>query len=142
MQVRVAEPQTRAVWLTQPEQKSSVLHEEHTRKLIALQQKTSTSPFSIVHRLSLARAYRDLGYPDLAVGDAYKALLLVDEVAEDGEYYDEALIAATLDYVSEQLASASIEDSANNASFPADMVINWVRTICLKKAYVTMYCSF
>lgn len=36
--------------------------------------------------------YDALGYPDLAAGDAYKALLLVDEVTDEtGEYHDQAL---------------------------------------------------
>lgn len=112
--------------------------EERTQTLIALQQKTSTAPYSILHRLSLARAYRDLGYPDLAIGDAYKALLLVDEVIENGEYHEEALDAATLDYVSEQLASTILEDSGSEMPHTADMAISWVQRICLNQAYVKM----
>lgn len=50
-----------------------------------------------MHRIRLAEAYKHLGYPDLAAGDAYKALLLVDEIVEDGEYHDEVLEAALED---------------------------------------------
>ncbi|KAF2856735.1 hypothetical protein T440DRAFT_6980 [Plenodomus tracheiphilus IPT5] len=116
-------------------QNSSVLRAERIRKLIALQQRTSTAPYSIVHRLKLAQAYRDLGYPDLAVGDAYKALLLVDEVLEDGEYHEEALDAARLDYASEQLACASIEDSGNDTDPLSSNVTDWAKGTCLKEAY-------
>jgi len=119
-------------------QTDSVLLEERTQTLIALQQKTSTAPYSILHRLSLARAYRDLGYPDLAIGDAYKALLLVDEVIENGEYHEEALDAATLDYVSEQLASTILEDSGSEMPHTADKAISWVQRICLNQAYTLL----
>lgn len=79
-----------------------------TENLVALQHTTPEQPYSILHRLKLARAYKDLGYPDLAAGDAYKALILVDELAEEGEYHDEALEAAQADLVPEKLADLSI----------------------------------
>lgn len=71
----------------------------HTRlgELLDLQNKTPHQPYSIIHRLNLARAYHDLGYPELAASDAYKALLLVDEVSEEAEFHDEALEAALTD---------------------------------------------
>jgi hypothetical protein len=66
-------------------------------ELLDLQQHTPNQPYSIVHRLKLAKTYRDLRYPDLAVSDAYKALLLIDEVVEQGEYHEEAVEAALKD---------------------------------------------
>jgi hypothetical protein len=66
-------------------------------ELLELRQRTSDQPYSIIHRLKLAKAYRDLGYPDLAAGDAYKALILIDEVREEGEYHAEAVEAAVND---------------------------------------------
>lgn len=62
-----------------------------------MQERVSSQPYSILSRLSVALAYKHLGYPDLAIGDAYKALLLVDEVSEEGEFHDEALSAAEED---------------------------------------------
>ncbi|KAF2110086.1 hypothetical protein BDV96DRAFT_584335 [Lophiotrema nucula] len=62
-----------------------------------LQARLPDEPYSIVLRLELANGYKDLGYPDLAAGDAYKALLLIDEVLQDGEYHEEALSAARND---------------------------------------------
>lgn len=41
--------------------------------------------------MEIARAYVELGYPDLAVGAAYKALLLVDAATDESdEYYEDA----------------------------------------------------
>ncbi|KAF2399469.1 hypothetical protein EJ06DRAFT_531008 [Trichodelitschia bisporula] len=55
-------------------------------------------PYSIPARLALARGYAALGYPDLAAGEAYMALLLTDEATdESGEYHDEVLEAAAVD---------------------------------------------
>jgi hypothetical protein len=66
-------------------------------ELLELRQRTAEQPYSIVHRLKLAKAYQVLGYPDLAAGDAYKALILVDEVREEGEYHEAAVEAAVAD---------------------------------------------
>ncbi|KAI9839128.1 MAG: hypothetical protein M1819_003121 [Sarea resinae] len=52
------------------------------------------SPYDILVYLSRANAYERLGYPDLAAGDAYRALLLTDEVQdESGEYHEEVTAA-------------------------------------------------
>lgn len=49
-------------------------------------------PYSIPHRLLRACWYSVLGYPDLAAGDAYKVLLLLDEASDEaGEYHEEVL---------------------------------------------------
>ncbi|KAF2192607.1 hypothetical protein K469DRAFT_731103 [Zopfia rhizophila CBS 207.26] len=63
-------------------------------------------PYSITLRLKLAAAYRSLGYPDLAAGEAYKALLLIDEVMEEGEYHDAAMEAAKTDITSGEAIAA------------------------------------
>ncbi|KAH9868427.1 hypothetical protein J1614_007499 [Plenodomus biglobosus] len=119
-------------------QSNPVVREERTRSLIALQQKTSTAPYSIVHRLKLAQAYRDLGYPDLVVGDAYKALLLIDEVAEEGEYHEEASDAASIDYASEQLARTSIEAEDDDTLRPFSSVTDWITGFCLRETYILL----
>ncbi|RDW71121.1 Wd tetratricopeptide repeat-containing protein [Coleophoma cylindrospora] len=52
------------------------------------------SPYDLILYLKRAIVYSDLGYPDLAAGDGYRALLLCDEVRdEDFEYHDQALSA-------------------------------------------------
>ncbi|KAL8734963.1 MAG: hypothetical protein Q9181_003012, partial [Wetmoreana brouardii] len=49
-------------------------------------------PYSSFIYIERAWCYEELGYPDLAVGDAYRALLLTDELSDDsGEYHKGAL---------------------------------------------------
>ncbi|KAI6365389.1 hypothetical protein MCOR25_005402 [Pyricularia grisea] len=51
-----------------------------------------SSPYDLILYLQRALVHIELGYPDLASGDAYRALLLTDEVANDGfEYHESAL---------------------------------------------------
>lgn len=67
-----------------------------------LQSNVLDKPYSIEARLALAREYAAVGYPDLSAGEAYMALLLIDEVRDDGgEYHDEAFEAAQEDFRSE-----------------------------------------
>jgi hypothetical protein len=48
-------------------------------------------PYCLLVYLELASTYLLLGYPDLAAGSAYKALLLTDAVRDDSdEYHDQA----------------------------------------------------
>ncbi len=52
------------------------------------------SPYDSILYLKRAVVYTHLSYPDLAAGDAYKALLLTDEVRDEGfEYHTQALEA-------------------------------------------------
>ncbi|KAK2630163.1 hypothetical protein QTJ16_000983 [Diplocarpon rosae] len=72
--------------------------EEETSYLLdKRQQITETlidSPYDLVAYLERAEAYSELGYPDLAAGDIYRALLLIDEVENEGfEYHERALDA-------------------------------------------------
>lgn len=84
----------------------------------------------------MAKAYRNLGYPDLAIGDAYKALLLVDEVAEEGEYHEEALEAANADYLSEKVAGLHINASDDAKSEEEEKVVSWAQEHLSRTAYV------
>jgi SET domain len=55
------------------------------------------NPYDLVLYIERATAYEHLGYPDLAAGDAYRALLLIDEVSdEDFEYHQQTLSALAL----------------------------------------------
>ncbi|KAI0481090.1 hypothetical protein GGR56DRAFT_304466 [Xylariaceae sp. FL0804] len=55
-----------------------------------------SSPYDLVVYLKRAVVHTELGYPDLAAGDAYRALLLADEVREESfEYHAQALEALT-----------------------------------------------
>jgi hypothetical protein len=113
------------------------LREKLTAELLALQNNTPDEPYSISHRLRLAKAYKKLGYPDLAVGDAYKALILVDEIVDEGEYYDEALEAARADYVSETMATLEIHNEKKVASTQDDKVLIRAQTQWSNSAYVS-----
>lgn len=53
-------------------------------------------PYDLVRHLERAIIHSDLGYPDLAAGDAYRALLLCDEVGDESfEYHTQAVEALT-----------------------------------------------
>ncbi|KAL9604022.1 MAG: hypothetical protein Q9219_000784 [cf. Caloplaca sp. 3 TL-2023] len=55
-------------------------------------------PYSSFIYSERGSCYESLGYPDLAIGDIYRALLLSDEVVdESGEYHEEALAAYAQD---------------------------------------------
>jgi hypothetical protein len=70
------------------------------RDISILQSGINEKPYSIPPRLELASAYLAAGYPDLAVGEEYIALLIVDECEGlSGEFEDQALEAATEDYL-------------------------------------------
>lgn len=74
------------------------------------------NPYSIAARLKLSKTYQDYGYADLAVGEAYIALLLVDEcLGESGEFEDEACEAAVGDYAKVVVCSSSDEDEARDS---------------------------
>ena len=48
-------------------------------------------PYDLITYLERAAVHTELGYPDLAAGDSYKALLLCDEVRDDSfEYHEQA----------------------------------------------------
>ncbi|KAL2129570.1 hypothetical protein VTI74DRAFT_7601 [Chaetomium olivicolor] len=52
------------------------------------------SPYDLILYLERAVIYSNLAYPDLAAGDAYRALLLADEVRDESfEYHEQALEA-------------------------------------------------
>jgi hypothetical protein len=49
-------------------------------------------PYDLIAYLERAAIHSELGYPDLAAGDSYRALLLCDECVNEGfEYHEEAL---------------------------------------------------
>ncbi|ROV89532.1 hypothetical protein VSDG_08558 [Cytospora chrysosperma] len=50
------------------------------------------TPYDLIRHLQRAVVYSNLGYPDLAAGDAYRALLLTDEVRNEGfEFHEQAI---------------------------------------------------
>lgn len=103
---------------------------------MSAQQATVEEPYSISSRLRLSKAYQALGYPDLAAGDAYKALILVDEVLDEGEYHDEALEAARTDVISERMTGLNLKDEEKNSSLEDDDILTWAQTRWSRSAYV------
>lgn len=103
---------------------------------MSAQQATVEEPYSISSRLRLSKAYQALGYPDLAAGDAYKALILVDEVLDEGEYHDEALEAARTDVISERMTELDMKDEEKNSSLVDDDILTWAQTRWSRSAYV------
>ncbi|KAI9737084.1 MAG: hypothetical protein M1834_000674 [Cirrosporium novae-zelandiae] len=58
----------------------------------ALTEVLYTNPYSPSFYLARSHFYFSQGFPDLASGDAYRGLLLIDEIEdEEGEYHDEAV---------------------------------------------------
>ncbi|CAK7239267.1 MAG: hypothetical protein STHCBS139747_000696 [Sporothrix thermara] len=57
-------------------------------------------PYDIIRYVRRAVVYADLAYPDLAVGDAYRALLLTDELSDESFEYHEQTYEAMAAYVS------------------------------------------
>ncbi|CAD6442827.1 fce7b254-8d77-492f-a1c7-da5679c8f9e3 [Sclerotinia trifoliorum] len=57
-----------------------------------LTERLEEDPYDLLLYLERAGVYSDLGYPDLAAGDSYRALLLCDELKDESfEYHEQAL---------------------------------------------------
>lgn len=70
-------------------------------------------PYSFYGYLRRARNHEELGFPDLAASDAYRALLLTDEVLdEEGEYHEQAVDA--IEAVRRSKNSSAIIGSVRN----------------------------
>ncbi|KAK7225838.1 hypothetical protein V2G26_013841 [Clonostachys chloroleuca] len=68
------------------------MHEQLLDRRLQLTEALGSLPYDLIHYLERSVVHSDLGYPDLAAGDAYRALLLCDEVANEGfEYHEQAL---------------------------------------------------
>jgi len=71
--------------------------EEETLYLLERRQNITDAllrlPYDLIAYLERAAVHSELGYPDLAAGDSYRALLLCDECANEGfEYHEQALV--------------------------------------------------
>ena len=64
-------------------------------------------PYSPTAYLNRASCYERLGYPDLAAGDAYRALLLTDEIEDSGEYFDNVREALESDWSGDEKGGLS-----------------------------------
>ncbi|KAK4978411.1 hypothetical protein LTR66_010600, partial [Elasticomyces elasticus] len=67
---------------------------------------TKQYPYSIALYHQISRAYVSLGYPELAAGAAYRALLLIDEANdEEGEFHQDVVDTLILSVEREPLSS-------------------------------------
>lgn len=79
-------PSTKAMDSDQEDQASGLLGKRQS-----LTDGLLNFPYDLVAYLERAATHTDLGYPDLAAGDAYRALLLTDEVRDESfEYHEQA----------------------------------------------------
>ena len=63
--------------------------------IIDLHRTIKSAPYRVDHRLKLAKTYQNLRFPDLAAGEAYMALLLIDEINDEfGDDHEHAIRAA------------------------------------------------
>ncbi|CAK7263848.1 hypothetical protein SEPCBS119000_000708 [Sporothrix epigloea] len=77
-----------------PESRRAALLERRQQLTNALKE----HPHDAIIYLRRALVYADLAYPDLAIGDAYRALLLTDEVIGGGDQYFEQVADSLLEY--------------------------------------------
>lgn len=74
------------------------------------------SPYDLILYLERAVVYSNLAYPDLAAGDAYRALLLTDEVRDESfEYHEQAREAL------ERYSTTTCPDVLNHGSLVQDL---------------------
>ncbi|KAL8834206.1 MAG: hypothetical protein Q9170_003863 [Blastenia crenularia] len=90
----------------------------------------SESPYSCIVYLKRAECHEQLRYPDLAAGDVYRALLLIDEISdESGEYHEQALAAFEEDLRNDKQALA--RHSNGDEHFSVDASVSVYQLICL-----------
>ena len=83
-------------------------------------------PYDLVAYLERAAVHAELGYPDLAAGDSYRALLLCDEVHDDSfEYHKVAL--QTL----ESQSAKGIPEILKNPGTDGDKLANGLETLSI-----------
>ena len=78
-----------------------------------IQRSTSLIRLDPLTYLKRGRVHALLGYPDLAAGDAYRALLLTDEVLDESSQYHEDAVKAVL-HTSHRWVSGSKHREATN----------------------------
>ena len=114
---------------------SSILDRYHS-----LTKQILVNPYSAEVYLRRAVCHEDLGFPDLAAGDAYKALLLIDEIQDPaGQYHIRALEAL---YVDQSMASYSrgLEGSVAELSMEAYRLENTRRSLDVVQPLLDTLC--
>lgn len=81
------------------------------------------SPYNVETYLQRALCHEQLGFPDLAAGDAYRALLLTDEILDhSGDYHEEAIKAirtAPRDISTDENSDNKVSNDISHGNIPA-----------------------
>lgn len=85
----------------------------------------AASPYDLILYLDRAVIYSHLGYPDLAAGDAYRALLLTDEIRNDGFEFHQQAIESLDSYSSSPEALPEVLRYGALSKGSSDMVNGW-----------------
>ncbi|GME38422.1 Mynd domain-containing protein [Neofusicoccum parvum] len=130
-----------ASYVSAQESPAAVPRESPALSALKLENRIAEQPYSISLRLQQAELYRALGFPDLAAGEAYRALLLVDEVLdESGEYHEQALEDIT-EEVARKPASRLAECTESkecDVEVEEDEACLWAQTVWTDAAYAFM----
>jgi len=111
-----------------------MIAQELLKQRQSLTEELYESPYNACLYLSRAECYEELGFPDLAAGDGYKALLLTDEAHdESGEYHEQAN-AATVELDEGHNSAESILDAFARKSY-ASLARNLRKCGCYRSAF-------
>lgn len=91
------------------------------------------SPYSLPLRIRLSLSYFYLQYPDLATGEAYKALLLADAVIDESDEYHEQAREAVEGWLAENGKGGDASARGHKArGEDADSEVDvFVKTVCV-----------
>ncbi|PNP47604.1 hypothetical protein TGAMA5MH_01427 [Trichoderma gamsii] len=129
--------------MSSPDSDHIALSEKLLERRHRLTEGLKSLPYDLILYLERAAVYADLGYPDLAAGDAYRALLLTDEVTNDGFEYHEQSLECLSKYVGvplpEVLAHSQIADEypdlVNGGPKDEDAAFNQLASVASVRAY-------
>ena len=68
--------------------------------LVTFREYLKAHPYCLATHLKASDSYRHLGYPDLAAGAAYKALLLADAIDDESDEFHDAAVGDLDEYAS------------------------------------------
>lgn len=93
-------------------QNDSPSYDQFARFAARIKEYIQGHPYCLHSHIALANAYIPLGYPDLAAGAAYKALLLSDAVQDESDEYHEQATDALDEFVTSTPADRPYETYA------------------------------
>lgn len=96
--------------------------EEETTTLLEKRQDITDAlqrlPYDLIAYLERAAVHAELGYPDLAAGDSYRALLLCDECANEGFEYHEQALKTLQQRTVDRIPTVLVRNGACNGDLP------------------------